>query len=143
MNKKVSLWKKLLIGTGSVAVVLFFALFIWANLEPLSPGQKAAPVRFAQFDISSISDSTQVVSLKNSILQLEGVTAAAFSMESQILSVGYQIDATDCSGIQSQIKSALKIDLNQKNIETDKPQCPMTATRNALSNLKKTLNVRN
>ncbi|TXI85494.1 MAG: cation transporter [Crocinitomicaceae bacterium] len=141
--KKQSKFKKILKVTAITCSVAFLSVFTWANWSPLSPGQKAAPVQFAQFDISSITDSTKAAQLREDVSELPGVTAAAFNMESQILSVGYQIDDTDCGTLQQTIKSALQIALPTKNLESTGPKCPMTATLNAMATVKKTLNIRN
>lgn len=137
--KKIKRITKLLsfIGLSSFLVVV-----IWANWTPLSAGEKAIPVDFKQYQLSSKQDSTKIEEIKHVVCSLKGIRAFAYNKTSSILSVGYVPDQLSCDEIEKSIVRKLGVTLVSKTVDKHAKKCPMTATRNVFSSLRKTLNFR-
>lgn len=128
---------------GIVCLVLFAVTFVWANWHPLSPGEKANPVSFVQFDTKSISDESLVGIIQTSLKTSEGVTATAYNPDSQILSVGFEINKLNQAELVQDVRKSFNVELNQLVCTSDGPKCPMTASLNFFKSVRKVLNVRN
>lgn len=120
----------------------FIILIIWANWTPLSAGEKAIPVDFKQYQLTSIQDSSKIEKIQNVIKSLKGVRAFAYNKTSNILSVGYVPDQLSCEKIENTLVGKVGVTLVSKTVDKQAKKCPMTATRNAFSSLRKTLNFR-
>lgn len=127
---------------GIICLVLFAITFVWANWHPLSPGEKANPVSFIQFDTKSISDESLVSNIQTSLKTSEGVTATAYNSTSQILSVGFEINKIDQAELIQDVKSDFNVSLNQLVCTSNGPKCPMTASLNFFKSVRQVLNVR-
>ncbi len=139
--KKQARWKRALKVVGLLSFLLFVSTLIWANWEPLSPGQKATPIRFVQLDATG-KDSVEMRWIEQNLRKQEGIRATAYNPISQILSIGYEVEKGTSSEMIRLISSRFSFDLSLKYFEEEGPKCPMTATRNAMSSLKKSLNFR-
>lgn len=140
--KKQPRWKRVGKVFGLLSLMLAVSTLIWANWKPLTPGERAVPIRFVQFDVQR-ADPRTIEQLAYSLRTRKEVRATAYNGQSHILSIGYEVGKTTNQKLRRMIEQTTGISISLKTFEKSGPTCPMTASRNALSSLRKSLNFRN
>jgi len=117
--------KRILEIVGVIALGLFLTAFVYANWEAPTPGRKAAVVDFLQYDASTIGDSAQVKRVQKTLSEMDGVRGSTYNGISNLLVVSYGVEDIDRSVIESTVKYAHDIVLQEKTFEQSGPKCPI------------------
>lgn len=140
--KKNKLKRILKIVAGTV-VVIFFALFTWANWNGPTPADRLKPKNFALFDLSKINDSSKLNTLNVNLEKTNGVLATCLKPGAKIVSVVFYPDVVSQNDIQNKLSAWSNVQITLKAIVAHGPTCPVAGMMGTFSALKRSLCIRN
>lgn len=126
---------------GVILLAAFIGFFAYANMEPLSPGERIYMANPTGIALLRVNNTIEEQKINNELLQIAGVTSHTYLPEQQTLVVTYSSKNTKKETITASLQAS-GIEVSEKVITTDKPQCPVHEYIDMLNQAKYALNIR-
>jgi len=114
-------------ATAITGLVLFLALFVYANWNPPRLADSAQPAYYAAFDLAGNCSPQQQQAIEQSLSGKEGVTAVTVNPSSKMAVIAYNPHKiSNPNSLSTDINAAANVLASPKKWEIDpnKPQCP-------------------
>jgi hypothetical protein len=120
----------------------FVALFGYANLRVLSPGERMKPVELSSFHLDGKLDQTNCFALEQQIENTPGVNACTINEKSKTACVIYDYSQLQETRLVSLLGNNGTIRVEKKDLAAAGGGCPVHKVSASLSHLLTTLDLR-
>jgi len=128
--------------TGGTIIVLFLAVFTWANWSPLTPAEKLKPKAFALFDLSNVKDANTLTTVNTDMQLTSGVVATSVRPMDKLLSVVYYTDMISQTDLLNKLTALTNATVSFKELKATGPTCPVAGMMGSIAMVKRALCVR-